>query len=69
MLHAGIQDFQATCELVRADYKEMPGLCLTRPQLQRLCGLDSTTCKEVLGRLLTEGFLKQIRRDRYRRTV
>ena len=51
--------------LVQAEYQEMPGLNLTEPQVQRLWGLDEVTCKEVLGTLEAERFLKRTPRDGY----
>ena len=51
--------------LVQAEYQEMPGLNLTKPQVQRLWGFDEVTCKEVLGTLEAERFLKRTARDGY----
>jgi hypothetical protein len=42
---------------VRAEYLEMPGLCLTREQAQCLWGLDAQTCGHVLSYLVATGFL------------
>jgi len=33
---------------VQAEYSEMPGLCVTMPQAQRLLGIDPQTCAVVL---------------------
>ena len=44
-------------ERVRAEYVEMPGLCLTFRQAQRLWGLDDTECDKVLRALVEAGFL------------
>lgn len=46
-------------QLVRAEYLEMPGLHLTKPQVQKLWGLDSTTCDAVLGTLIDKRFLRR----------
>ena len=35
-------------ERIRAEYLEMPGLCLTSEQVQRLCGVERTICQLVL---------------------
>jgi Fic family protein len=43
--------------LIRGEYLEMPGLRLTRPQAQRLWGLDEQTCKNLLDRLVDLKFL------------
>jgi DNA-binding GntR family transcriptional regulator len=51
--------------LVQAEYEEMPGLNLTKPQVQRLWGIDEVTCNEVLGTLEAERFLKRTPRDGY----
>src|SRR5436305_10496223 len=43
---------------VRAEYLEMPGLTLTAPQVERLCGIDSMLCRLILDALVGEGFLR-----------
>jgi len=42
---------------IRGEYLEMPGLRLTRPQAQRLWGLDEQTCVKLLDRLVDLKFL------------
>ena len=42
---------------VRAEYLEMPGLCLTREQARCLWGLDAQVCDRVLSYLVGCGFL------------
>ena len=37
---------------VRADYREMPGLMLTREQMQRLWGIDALLCDVVVKTLV-----------------
>ena len=37
---------------VRAEFVEMPGLRLTREQVQRLCGVDRVMCGVVLKALV-----------------
>ena len=44
-------------ERIRAEYLEMPGLCLTPEQLQRLCGVEPTLCRLVLDSLVDAKFL------------
>ena len=44
-------------ERIRAEYLEMPGLCLTSEQLQRLCGVERTLCQLVLDSLVDAKFL------------
>ena len=43
---------------VRAEYLEMPGLTLTAPQVERLCGIDPMLCRLILDALVGEGFLR-----------
>jgi hypothetical protein len=45
--------------LVRAEYREMPGLRLTQRQAQRLWNLDSITCESVLEILESSRFLRR----------
>ena len=42
---------------IRAEYREMPGLCLTFAQACRLWQLDAATCERVLHALVAEHFL------------
>ena len=44
---------------VCSEFLEMPGMCLTAEQAQRLWGLDQTTCTEVLNFLVDARFLCQ----------
>jgi hypothetical protein len=44
--------------LIRAEYDEMPGLCLTRGQAQRLWLLEPEVCDHVLGAMVDAGFLR-----------
>ena len=61
---------------IRGEVNEMPGLCLTFGQAQRLWGLDREACARTLNDLMAEGFLRRtpggvyLRSDRrYRATV
>ena len=45
----------------RAEYLEMPGLRLTPAQAQRLWGVDSRTCEQLLTALTETRFLAQTR--------
>ena len=47
---------------VQGEFSEMPGLCLTAAQAQRLWGLDREFCDELLRALVDARFLVQ-RRD------
>ena len=42
---------------IRGEYLEMPGLCLTLKQAQRLWGLDEATCREAMQLLVDTKFL------------
>jgi hypothetical protein len=44
---------------LRGEFMEMPGLRLTIPQAQRLCGLEGTLCKLVLDSLVDAKFLNR----------
>jgi len=52
-------------ERVRAEYREMPGLCLSLAQAARLLGLERHVCFGILADLLDEGFLRQTARGDY----
>ena|SRR5207245_2318412 len=42
---------------IRVEFLEMPGLCLTSEQVQRLCGVERTICQLVLDSLVDAKFL------------
>jgi hypothetical protein len=46
-------------ERIRSDYDEMPGLCVTLMQAQRLWSLDESTCVVALNDLMNEGYLRK----------
>ena len=46
-------------ERIRSDFQEMPGLCVTLTQAQRLWGLDESTCVVALSALVSEGYLRK----------
>jgi len=62
-----VPDIDFLRELIQAEYCEMPGLHLTKAQVQRLWGLDDMTCDAVLGALEDEKFLRRTSRDSYAR--
>jgi hypothetical protein len=43
--------------LIEAEYREMPGLQLTEPQMRRLWGLDAATCTVIIATLVSAGIL------------
>jgi hypothetical protein len=42
---------------IRAEYQEMPGMTLRLEQVARLCGVERSTCKQVLDALVDTRFL------------
>jgi hypothetical protein len=46
-------------ERIRSDFEEMPGLCVTLMQAQRLWSLDESTCVVALSALVSEGYLRK----------
>ena len=45
-------------QIIRGEFLEIPGLRLTRDQIQRLWGLRWDVCSTVLEELLDQGFLR-----------
>jgi hypothetical protein len=54
--------------LVQAEYRESPGLRLTKPQVRRFWNLDDDTCDAVLEELEASRFLRRAPGDQYVRT-
>ena len=52
---------------IESEYREMPGLCLTEAQAQRLWGLDHATCLRVLTLLVSRRVLKRTAAGMYLR--
>lgn len=50
---------------IRGEFLEMPGLCLTRCQAQRLWGLPCDRCDALLTILIEERFLTVTRDGRF----
>jgi hypothetical protein len=50
---------------IRAEYLEMPGLHLTRAQVQRLWALDRDLCDAVLDALVALEFLRKTDHEAY----
>ena len=50
---------------VKAEYLEMPGLQLTKPQIQRLWSLEPWVADALLDTLIATDFLKRTSRDAY----
>ena len=51
--------------LIQAEYLEMPGLHLTKPQVQRLWGLEPRLCDALLNALVASEFLDKTPRGAY----
>jgi hypothetical protein len=51
--------------VVQAEYLEIPGLNLTKPQVQRLWALDPLTCDALLDALVASQFLRCNHRGAY----
>jgi len=51
--------------LIRAEYLEMPGLNLTKPQVQRLWTLEPHLCDAVLDALVSADFLRKTQHEAY----
>ncbi len=52
---------------IRAEYLDMPGLHLTAPQVQRLCGIELQICQAALDSLVGAQFLQLSADGRYTR--
>lgn len=53
--------------MIRAEFHEMPGLCLTLAQAARLWHLPEVHCRAMLDDLVSTGFLVRDRTNRYAR--
>jgi hypothetical protein len=53
---------------LRDEFTAMPGLCLTEPQVQRLCTADASTAASALRALVSAGFLTVMADGAYART-
>ena len=51
--------------LIKAEYLEMPGLHLTKPQVQRLWKLEPHLCDALLDALVAADFLKKTHGEAY----
>jgi hypothetical protein len=59
---AGVRERDVLSQHVRAEYLEMPGLCLTMEQAQRLWSVDRPTCEAVFSALTSTRFLERTTR-------
>ena len=44
-------------ERIRSEFIEMPGMRLTGPQVERLCGVEAAVCRQALSELVETRFL------------
>jgi len=51
----GVKDW---LQLIQAEYRELPGLNLTKPQMRRLWGLDDSICDAVVDTLVASRVLR-----------
>jgi hypothetical protein len=58
-------DLSRWVRLVQAEYRESPGLLLTKAQIQRLWGLDAVTCEALLDVLQNDKFLRRTPQNAY----
>lgn len=63
--HSEINALPDLLRRVESEYREMPGMCVTAPQAQRLLGLDSNTCTTVLTMLVERRVLRRTTRGTY----
>lgn len=54
-----LPDLGEAARVIRAEYREMPGLCLSLEQAARLWSLERPQCEAVLSLLTREGFLRR----------
>jgi len=59
------RSMQDWIRLIKAEYLDMPGLHLTKPQVQRLWTLDPQMCEALLDVLVADEFLRKTHRDAY----
>jgi hypothetical protein len=58
-------DMNLWISMIKAEYREMPGLGLTKPQVRRMWGLGESDCELVLGALEATDFLRVTARGCY----
>jgi hypothetical protein len=54
-------------QAIKGEFREMPGLRLTRAQFQRLYSVDAPTCDQLIVRLVNEHFLSMTDNHRFGR--
>jgi hypothetical protein len=61
--------FEQLAQRVRSEYKEMPGLNVTRDQARCLWALEPETCDRLLAHLVRTGFLIRTLQNTYVRAA
>jgi hypothetical protein len=61
----GVTTIAEWLQLICTEYAEVPGLHLTKPQVQDLCALDPWVCDALLNALVDAGFLRRTGDDAY----
>jgi hypothetical protein len=54
--------------IIQAEYREMPCLSLTKPQIQRLWGLETLVCEALIDALVAACVLRRTAKGAYVRT-
>jgi hypothetical protein len=57
--------FNEWLQLIQAGYREIPGLHLTKPQVQRLWGIDAAMCDTLISALEDVKFLRKTQNNGY----
>lgn len=58
-------DLNVWISVIKGEYREMPGLQLTKPQVRRMWGLGESDCERVLNMLQAADFLRVTPRGCY----
>jgi hypothetical protein len=66
-VHGRVFAIETVVDRVCGEFLEMPGLCLTLAQAQRLWGLDACSCQKIMDLLVEVRFLCDTRDGKYRR--
>ena len=59
MAYERVGTIEAALQRVRGEFREMPGLCLTRAQASRLWDLDAVVSQALLDALVDARFLQR----------
>jgi len=62
-------DVERCIEMIQTEYREMPGLRLTKLQVRRMWNLDGLTCDAALDALESGKFLRRTTKQAYVRVT